>query len=460
MAFVSQLFSWPMLFFYNLTGNYGVSIILFAFMVKILLLPFQMKSKKSMMRTASLNPKLKELEKKYENNKAKYQEEVARIYKEEKVNPMSGCIWSLIPFPIMIALYSVIRLPLTYILKLSADGIAAVVTAFEKIGLADAVAAFSANYKEIGIADLIYHNASSPEIIEALAGAQPAGLNYSFLGINLGATPQWNFFLNTDWSDVAVWLPALGLFLIPIFSGALSFLQTKISSANSPSTDASNQMKGMTYTMPLMSVYIAFIMPGAMGIYWIAQNVIGIITDIFMNKHYGKIMEAEESERNERFRLREEELERKRLETERLRAEGKTQKNRNTSKRRIQSMEKSKEEDRIAAEKEAKRIAEGYIQPESQVGKRRYALGRAYVSDRYDNPEYAEEATVAAAAESEYGESIDEGIEETTAFDDVSYDDETIEAAEVNTISSEGKFDTSSGKEPWEQKSDNAPWEK
>ena len=453
MAFVSQLFSWPMLFFYNLTGNYGISIILFAFMVKILLLPFQMKSKKSMMRTSSLSPKLKELEKKYENNKAKYQEEVARIYKEEKVNPMSGCIWSLIPFPIMIALYSVIRLPLTYIMKLSEEGITAVVTAFEKIGLADVVAAFSANYKEIGIADLIYNNSSSPEIIEALAGAQPVGLNYNFIGINLGATPQWNFFMNTDWSDIAIWLPALGLFLIPVLSGALSFLQMKISSNNSTGNDAANQMKGMTYTMPLMSVYIAFIMPGAMGIYWISQNVIGIITDIFMNKHYGKIMEAEEADRTERFRLREEELEQKRLETERLRAEGKTHKNPNTSKRRIQSMEKAREEDRIAAGKEAQRIADGYVEPESQVGKRRYARGRAYVSDRFENPEYAEEATAVAAAESEYGESIDESISVSDA-------DGSTETAEANTISSEGKFDASSGKEPWEQKSDNAPWEK
>ena len=460
MAFVSQLFSWPMLFFYNLTGNYGISIILFAFMVKILLLPFQMKSKKSMMRTASLNPKLKELEKKYENNKAKYQEEVARIYKEEKINPMSGCIWSLIPFPIMIALYSVIRLPLTYIMKLSEGVITAVVTAFEKIGLTDVVAAFSANYKEIGLADLIYNNASSPEIIEALAGAQPVGLNYRFLGINLGATPQWNFFMNTDWSDIAIWLPALGLFLIPVLSGTLSFLQMKISSNNSANNDAANQMKGMTYTMPLMSVYIAFIMPGAMGIYWIAQNVIGIITDIFMNKHYGKIMEAEEAERTERFRLREEEIEQKRLETERLRAEGKTQKNPNTSKRRIQSMEKAKEEDRIAAGKEAKRIADGYVQPESQVGKRRYARGRAYVEDRFDNPEYAEEATAVAAAESEYGDSIDENIEETTVFDSMPDADEATEADEVNMISAEGKSDTSGGKEPWEKKSDNAPWEK
>lgn len=458
MNFISELFSWPLKFFYDLTGNYGVAIILFALLVKLIMLPFQMKSKKSMIRTTSLTPRLKELEKKYEGNKQKYQEEVARIYKEEKVNPMSGCIWSLIPFPILIALYSVIRQPLTYTMGLTSEVITAVKSALESIGFADAIAGFTANYEQIGIADLIYQNASNPAISELMAGVDPVGLNYRFLGLNLGSTPQWNFFMNTDWSDVSVWLPALGLFLIPLISGGLSFLQMKISNKNTAADESANQMKGMMYMMPLISVWIAFVMPGALGIYWIAQNIIGIIQDIFMNRYYGKKLAAEEAERTERFRLREEELERKRLETERLRAEGKTQQNPNTSKRKRQSIEKAREEERVAAEKEAKRLAEGYVQPESQVGKRRYARGRAYVEDRFINPESAEAATAAAAAESEFGESIDEDAVDTvvTNFEERN----EVGGSEPGGLPEAGeKFDTSGGAEPWEIKERKKPWE-
>ena len=457
MAYISKGFSAVLMVFYNFTGNYGIAIILFALMVKLITMPFQMKSKKSMMRTSSLTPKLKELEKKYENNKTKYQEEVARIYKEEKINPMSGCIWSLIPFPILIALFSVIRMPLTYAMGLSDEAIAIVTEALGTLGadFAQKIADFAPSYSQIGIADMIYHNSSAPAVMDALAGVIPTGINYSFLGLNLGSTPQWNFFLNTNWGDVSVWLPAFGLFLLPILSGALTFLQTKISNKATPAAGAeANQMKSMMYMMPLFSVYLAFVMPGALGLYWIAQNIIGILQDLVMNKHYGKQLAVIEAERDERFRIREQVLEQKRQETERLRAEGKTQQSKNTSKRKIQSLEKAKDDERAAADKEAKRIAEGYVQPASQVGKRRYARGRAYVEDRFENPEYAEEET-AAAEDMEY----DDDFIEDDNFDTDDFE-EVAETVDDRTISSEGKFDSSSGMEPWEQSSKKDPWEK
>ena len=111
--FITKPFGWLLMFLYELVNNYGLAVILFALVVKVVLLPFQMKSKRSMMRTSRLQPKLKELEKKHGANKQKYNEEVAKLYKEEGVNPMSGCLWSLIPFPIIIALFSAIRNPLT-----------------------------------------------------------------------------------------------------------------------------------------------------------------------------------------------------------------------------------------------------------------------------------------------------------------------------------------------------------
>ena len=104
--------------FYSVTGSYGVSLILFTLVIKLILLPFQMKSKKSMVRMSRMNGKIQEIQKKYANNQVKMQEEIQKFYAEEGVSPMSGCLWSFLPFPILIALYSIIRQPITHFMNL------------------------------------------------------------------------------------------------------------------------------------------------------------------------------------------------------------------------------------------------------------------------------------------------------------------------------------------------------
>ena len=171
--------------------------------------------------------------------------------------------------------------------------------------------------------------------------------------------------------------------------------------------------KTMLLIMPLMSLWIGFVMPAAMGLYWIMNSVLGIIRDVVLTGIFKKQLDKADAERIERERAREEELERKRQETERLRAMNATNVNRNTSKKKQQDTER-----RAAVEREeraARRERLGVTEPEkpaSQVGNRRYARGRAYVEDRFVNPEAAEEATRAAAAESEFGESIDTEVAE------------------------------------------------
>ena len=96
---------------YGLTGSYGLSIILFAVVVKLVILPFQMKSKRNMVRMGRLSGKQAELQKQYANNQQKYQEELAKLYQEEGVNPMGGCLWSLLPLFIIFPLYSIIYAP-------------------------------------------------------------------------------------------------------------------------------------------------------------------------------------------------------------------------------------------------------------------------------------------------------------------------------------------------------------
>ena len=287
-------------------------------------------------------------------------------------------------------------------------------------------------------------------------------IDFSFLGLNLGDQPQWNFFFNTDWSDSAVWLPALGLFLIPIISAFLSWASMKISNAINPAPaagaagdQAAATMKSMNLVMPLMSIWICFVMPAAMGIYWIANSVFGIIRDFTLTKIYKKKLAEEDKIRQAARSAREKELEAKRLETERLRAEGKTEKNVNTSKKRIQASEKQKSDERKAALDKAERAArrerlgiKETEKPASQVGNRRYARGRAYVEDRFEHPETAEEATIAAAAESEGAASIDE-----TVAEEVLVSEDTALQAEQNTeAEAEAAVEETPAEEPAEDK--------
>ena len=445
-AAITKPFAWLMVKLYELTGNYGWSVILFALVVNLILTPFMAKSKKGMMRTSRLQPQMQELQRRHEGNPQKLNQEMQKLYAENGASPMSGCLWSLIPFPILIALYSVIRQPMTRMMFVAQEVVDAVQAFFVDAGLYTIPAKQDA-YFEIKLADLAHRHWD--ELQSALSGQLDGLLNidFSFLGLNLGNQPEWNFMFHTDWSDVSVWLPALGLFLIPLISAFLSWASMKISSASQPQADANAaaSMKSMNIMMPLMSVWICFIMPAAMGVYWIANSVFGMIRDFILAKVYTKKLDKEDAERIAAKNEREKELEAKRLETERLRAEGKTEKNVNTSKKKMQAFEKQKSDERKAALDRADRAArrerlgikENEVPP-SQVGNRRYARGRAYVPDRFTNPEAAEEATILAAAESEFAPAIDESIpddvmsvSEEVAVDAVEEAVETVEEAEI-----------------------------
>ena len=422
-----EIITWPfaklMVWFYNLTGNYGVALIFFALAVNLIMTPFMAKSKKSMMRQTRLQPRMQELQRRHEGNQQKLNEEMQKLYREEGVNPMSGCLWSLIPFPILIALYSVVRQPLTRMMFVSKDFVTVLQEYFVEKGLYAAASGRASAYAEIELTKLVHDNWSA--VTADLAGKLDPNLldiDFSFLGLNLGDQPRWNFFTSTDWSDSSVWLPALGLFLIPFISAGLSWLSMKISTAINPSTGderAQASMKSMNLMMPLMSIWICFIMPAAMGIYWIANSIFGIIRDYVLTKVYVKQLEEEEAERAALRSQREKELEEKRAETERLKAEGKTEVNTNTSKKKLQAGEKQKNAERKAAIEKAERAArrerlgiQEAEKPASQVGNRRYARGHAYVPDRFTNPDTAAEATEAAALESEGAASIDESVAE------------------------------------------------
>ena len=448
-AAITKPFAWLFVWFYNLTGNYGAAILLFALAVNLILTPFQAKSKKGMMRQTRLQPKLQELQRRHEGNQQKLNEEMQKLYREEGVNPMSGCLWSLIPFPFLIALYSVIRQPFSRMMFVK-EGVLEAVQSFCVDNGWYTVPARADAYVEIKLANIMHEHWN--ETVSYLDGLglstkELVNLDFSFLGVNLGTVP-WDTMKLIFAGTAAISFAVIGLALIPLISAGLSWLGMKVANLSNPQTTADkaaqSQMQTMNMMMPLMSLWFCFIMPAAMGVYWIGNSVFGMIRDFVLTKIYKKKLDEEDAERTAKRLEREKELEERRLETERLRAEGKTEKNANTSKKKIQQNEKQRNAERSAAiakeERAARREMLGIKEPEkpaSQVGNRRYARGRAYVPDRFTNPENAEEATLAALAESEGNVSIDESVAEEpiaaveTAVEETGLTDESQSVTET-----------------------------
>ena len=233
-------------------------------------------------------------------------------------------------------------------------------------------------------------------------------IDYSFLGMNLGSIPDWKIW-NFDFSSADI-LATIGLFLIPIIAAFLSWASMKISQATNPpqAGQAQMSMKTMNLMMPIMSIWICFIMPAALGVYWIANSCFGIVRDLVLTKHYKRKLDIEDAERIAAQKEKEAERARRHEEHEQLKVEGATTRNNNTSKKKMQAQQKQADAERIAAseraEREARREKLGIEKPEnpSQVGKRRYARGRAY-----DPSRYADEMAAA--------EEVNEPVEETAA---------------------------------------------
>ena len=119
MYYILSPFSWLLNFFYSFTDSYGISLILFALVIKIILFPLTIKGKKGMIQMNLLSGKMQQLQKQYGKDRERYQMEVQKLYEREKVNPMGGCLWSFLPLLILIPLYAIIRQPIKYMMGIN-----------------------------------------------------------------------------------------------------------------------------------------------------------------------------------------------------------------------------------------------------------------------------------------------------------------------------------------------------
>ncbi|MBQ9148383.1 MAG: YidC/Oxa1 family membrane protein insertase [Oscillospiraceae bacterium] len=395
-------FGWLLGQLYNLTTNYGVAMILFALIVQLVLMPINAKSKKSMMKMSRLQPKIQEIQKKYANDQQKQNEAIQKLQKEEGASMgMGGCLWSFVPLLILFPLFTVIREPITYILGESEEIVTEIVRVIKELEPTK----FSSNnyYDQVTAASLIKeHGAALKEAIPAISEATLGGINFDFLGINLGSIPQFNIFAETwawDWAHI-------GLFLIPVLSAGSQVLQMIVSQKGNDSvitnekgvqdeetakkSQAAQTNKVMLWMMPIMSLWIGFTVSAGLSVYWFIGGVFRMVTDPFMTRHYRKMYDAEDALRLQRAMEEEAiEAEKERIRAERRAAnpEGQTQ---NTSKKKLQKKMQLEEAAAKAAAKKEYDARKGIVEEEtveascmSGIPSRPYCKGRNYDPNHY-----------------------------------------------------------------------------
>ena len=268
LSIIATPFGYIMRFIYELVGNYGVSIFLFALLAKLIMLPLQIKSKRSMIDMQRIQPKMLELQKKYGKDRQKYAEKVQELYDNEGISMSAGCLPQLIILPIMLGLYYVIQQPLTYFMQLTADEINAIAETLNYTMQANDYTA------QIGLAGVMHQH------FDQIAGISDKimQVDFNFLGINLAATPSFG--------DFSI------LWIIPILSALTAFLSSfvtqrlnKKASGGSVQNPQTQSMNGMMYIMvPALSLYFGFILPAGLGVYWISNNLLMMVQEVILTK--------------------------------------------------------------------------------------------------------------------------------------------------------------------------------
>lgn len=283
MGSIANLFGYLLNFLYNAFNNYGIAIIIFSIILRIILIPVTISQQKTMKKSAEMQEKMKDIQKKYKNNPEKLNQETIELYKKEKMNPFSGCLSSILQIIIILSVFWLVSKPLTYMKKVDTSVIDGYV---EEIKNEDGKVAA---YPEI-------------QIIQKKADVdEKVNVNMDFFGLDLSKVP------NQNMNDYTV-------YIIPVLYVITSFISIKITNGKSKkdkvlqleektssdedktvqkdnatdeSLEAMQEMsKSMTYMIPIMSISIAFIAPLGLALYWLISNILIIIERLIIDKIY------------------------------------------------------------------------------------------------------------------------------------------------------------------------------
>ena len=297
---IASVFGYVMNFIYDLVQNYGIAIILFTILVKLMLLPLTIKQQKSMDKMKEIQPLYQELQRKYGNDQQRFALEYQKLLKEKNMSMASGmgcsgCILSLIQLPIILGLFYMMVNPLTYILKVPEEQINQYKENLNTYYAGQAIANATAAGQELTSGDIDeYMNKdylANSRYYELQIAKQENLFNMDFLGINLGDVANDN---KTNWV----------LYIIPLLCMLTTFGSLKLSMAdakkmqNTAKVEPNNEEKNLTTKdeipmpdmsmmnnmMPILTGYIAFIAPQGLGLYWTVNNLLQLIQSIAMKK--------------------------------------------------------------------------------------------------------------------------------------------------------------------------------
>ncbi len=274
MGAISNLFGYLLNALYSVFNNYGIAIIVFSVILRIILIPITIKQQKSLKKSAELQEEMKEIQRKYKNNPEKLNQETIDLYKREKLSPFAGCFSSIIQIVIILSVFWLVSQPLTYMKKIDVN----VINEYKKTLEQEQN---QSTYKEI-------------EIINKF-GLQDerVNLNMNFIGLDLSKVPSSNL---NDWTVYII--PILYVISSVVSIKITNNLNSKKNNKNKAITDGKNNEiqnepseleameamnKNMMYMLPLMSVFIAFIAPLGLALYWFVSNLLMIIEKLFID---------------------------------------------------------------------------------------------------------------------------------------------------------------------------------
>ena len=293
--FFANIFGYLLEILYNLVNNYGIAIILFTVIIKLILLPLSIKQQRTMKKSAKMQEKLKVIQFKYKNDPEKMNQEMMELYKSENMSPFSGCLTSIIQLLLLLSIFYLVRSPLTYMEKLPEEKVNQYVSQLHEEGKQ-----VSGAYPEI---DLIReYNWLKEKNLED-ADVEKLNLQMNFFGLYLSKVPQQNM---TDYT----------LYIIPVLYILSSFISIRMTTAmqqkqqeqaknkekildgktgeieeKEEKEDENNEIdtvmqtnKMMSWMMPIMSISIAFVAPLGLALYWLVSNVLMIGERLVLDK--------------------------------------------------------------------------------------------------------------------------------------------------------------------------------
>lgn len=311
MGAISSVFGYVLNFFYELLNNYGLAILIFSVLLRLILIPITIKQQKSMKKSAEVQEKMKDIQAKYKNNPEKLNQETINLYKTEKMSPFSGCLTGILQIIIILSVFWLVSQPLTYMKNLKDTEIYKEYK--EKVDQDSGI-----RYKEIGIIDLAeseykdienqlqQENVENREELEKRKEeVNKLRINMQFLGLDLSKVPMQSL---NDWR----------VYIIPVLYIITSFVSIKITmnaqkkekqrknkdvivqdeekTKEDELTESMGQMNNtMLYMTPIMSISIAAIAPLGLALYWLVSNILMIFERLIINK----IMSSKEEKDNE-----------------------------------------------------------------------------------------------------------------------------------------------------------------